>query len=275
MVSTSASGPAVSVDVPEHGDTHRQDVGISTLQHLAFLHREAVENARHARLLEHTPAAAAMLIALCLTVTALESGAARHVAFGVWIFFVLTAAIVMLRLAKMADVSGPRLLPLRGFVLDLNVTLLFAGFSWGAGAFLALPPNAGDLTLVLFGLSAASLVTGILRTRAASSYFLVPALALTGTAGLTGPSGAAPAILLGLAGLGLAIGGRVGRKPPQPPIPPASPHCFLSDLRQNGLNSGQPRNQPCAPRPPGVHHDQSIRSKITERIRHDVQRCRG
>lgn len=210
-----------SLDVPENGDRRRDGVQVSNLRQLALLHREAVENARHARLLAHTPAAAAALIALCLVVAALEAKSAWHVAFGVWVFFVLTAAIVMLRLAKMAEISSPRPLPLRGFVLDLNVALLFAGFSWGAGAFLALPPNAGDVTLVLFGVSAASLVTAILRTRAASTYFLVPALALTGTAGLTGLGGAAPAFLLALAGLALAIGAgwgesRAGRLPPRP-----------------------------------------------------------
>lgn len=221
MASKAAFSLAESMDVPEQGDRRHDGVQVSSLHHLALLHREAVENARHARLLAHTPAAAAALIALCLVVAALEAKSALHLAFGLWVFFVLAAAIVMLRLAKMTEISSLRPLPLRGFVLDLNVALLFAGFSWGAGAFLALPANVGDMTLVLFGISAASLVTGILRARAASTYFLVPALALTGTAGLTGPGGAAPAALLALAGLALAIGAgwgeiRAGRLYPRP-----------------------------------------------------------
>ena len=67
---------------------------------------------------------------------------------------------------------------LKSFSQDMSAILLFAGFAWGAGAFLALPATAGIGAVVLFAAGTSAAVALLLRERESAFLFLAPAAAL-------------------------------------------------------------------------------------------------
>ena len=119
-------------------DTERQNDQSGGIAKLALLHAEAEETARLANLLGRSLYAAIALPLLgALTVAFSEGmGTARLL---VWCAFVAAAAIAMLH-AYFRTIDQPfERVALNYFAKDLSAILLFAGFAWGAGAFLALP----------------------------------------------------------------------------------------------------------------------------------------
>jgi len=89
--------------------------------------------------------------------------------------------------------------------LDLNAVMLYAGFAWGAGAFLALPPGAQGWMLAAFAIGGAAAIGMLLRARNATLYFLAPNVVLAAGSALLGPAGWDAAA--GLLALGLALAG--------------------------------------------------------------------
>src|SRR6185312_6989078 len=117
---------------------------------LAALHVEVRETARLANLLGRS---AYMVLALpvltlaALAVSGLGDGLARPL---VWTAFMAmaTAAIVI---AYRHAIGRPfEHDALKSFSQDLSAILLFAGFAWGAGAFLAIPAHMPTGAVALF-----------------------------------------------------------------------------------------------------------------------------
>ena len=179
--------------------------GRAPLDQLAQLHDESVETARLANILGRTPGAAAVLLASGAAVVAFSAGQVSTPMLAIWGLFVAAAAIAMLRLYRHTLVSAFELLPLRAFVLDLHAVLLYAGFAWGAGAFLALPAAAGPWSLALFSAGAGRAIGALLRSRNATFFFLVPAAGLPMMAALFGAAGILGAGII--LGLGLLLAG--------------------------------------------------------------------
>lgn len=173
----------------------------SALTRLADLHAESVETARLANLLGRTPAAALALALGGLLLIALCADAVATPMLAAWAVFVGAGVAALLRIARRTARSAFELLPLRAFVLDLNAVLLYAGFAWGAGAFLVLPAATGTAGLIAYVIGGPALIALILQGRAPTFYFLAPALVLGLGAALTGPAGlagAGPVLLAGL-----------------------------------------------------------------------------
>jgi hypothetical protein len=167
-----------------------------TLARLASVHREAVETARLSNLLGRTPYVAALLFIGAAGVSALLYGTVPTAPLGVWGVFMLAASLALFRLYRQTLRSAFELLPLRAFVLDLHAILLYAGFAWGAGAFLALPQTASAAEIILFAGGASAIVAGVFRARAAALYFLAPAAGLPVIAALSGSGGLVPAVAI-------------------------------------------------------------------------------
>jgi hypothetical protein len=178
-----------------------RDVQTHALHRLSRLHEEAAETARLANLLGRAPFAAWLLIA-GVGVIALTSPLAVALSpLVLWSLFSAAAALVVLALYRRTSASAFELVPLRAFAADLDAALLFAGFAWGSGAFLALPEGSGALSLTLFSAGTAAGVAALLRARA-SLYFLVPATVISAMAALMrplpdGPLAATLVLLLG------------------------------------------------------------------------------
>jgi hypothetical protein len=174
------------------------------LRRLAFLHEECVETARHAEQLARTPLAACALIFGCAIVVALSAQSVPLGTLGLWALLVLAGAFGMLRLVQQTERAAFELMPLRAFALDLNAMLLYAGFAWGAGAFLAVPPDASALTLEWYAVGASLAVTGLFRAPVPTLCFVVPSTSLAVAAALVGAAGTPAAAMIMLLALVLA-----------------------------------------------------------------------
>jgi hypothetical protein len=93
---------------------------------------------------------------------------------------------------------------LHAFAQDLRACLLYAGFAWGAGAFLALPSDAHALAALAFAGVPALVLGLLLRERQSALLFLAPLAALTSLACVTRPfAGGTLAAAVVLAALGI------------------------------------------------------------------------
>ena len=167
------------------------EVQAHALHRLSRLHEEAVETAQLANLLGRAPFVGWVLIAGLGVVALTSAGAVPLSPLVLWCLFTAASALVILRLYQRTSAVAFELMPLRAFAADLDAALLFAGFAWGAGAFLALPDGASALTLMLFAAGTAAGVGALLRARP-SLYFLVPAVILPAMAAFLRPLPDAP-----------------------------------------------------------------------------------
>jgi hypothetical protein len=154
---------------------------------LAELHHEAEETARLANLLGRSIHLAVALPAL----------AAATLAFGrvgvlesiVWMAFVL-AGCAAIGTCWRRTMAQPFERPaLKSFSQDLSAILVYAGFAWGAGAFLALPAATALGLVVLFAAGAGTAVAVLLRERECAYLFLAPTAALASFACVLRPLG--------------------------------------------------------------------------------------
>lgn len=154
---------------------------------LAELHHEAEETARLANLLGRSIHVAVALPVLAVaTLAAGQVGLAESAA---WLAFILagSAAIAVCWRRTMAQPFERA--ALKSFSQDLSAILVFAGFAWGAGAFLALPAGANIGLVVLFAAGAGTAVALLLRERECAYLFLAPVAALASFACVLRPLG--------------------------------------------------------------------------------------
>jgi len=200
----------------------------SPFARLAVLHEENVETIRLAALLGRTPMAACALILGCFLQLVLFGMLVPLVTVGVWGVLVLAGAFGLLRLVSQSERSSYELAPLRAFSLDLNAMLLYAGFAWGSGGFLAVPLHAGATTLLCFALGPSLVITAIVQLRTPVLCFLVPNIALGIAAALAGPAGIPAAMVIfvlgGMLGGSTAWAERRQSRRTSIPLLPASMH---------------------------------------------------
>jgi hypothetical protein len=156
----------------------------ANLLQLALLHDEARETAVLANLLGRAPYAASAIAGAALVTAGLSFGLGSAAALVTWLVLV-AAGIVAVARAYRHTISAPfERLPLRAFSRDLSAILFYAGFAWGAGAFLALPASASPLSIILFSAGTCVVVAGLLRARDQALIFLVPVAGLSALAPL-------------------------------------------------------------------------------------------
>lgn len=157
-------------EAPEIQDTRHP------VARLAALHAEAEETSRLANLLGRSIHAAIALPVLAGVTLALGSaGLAEGLT---WMGFILAASGAIF-LAWRRTIAQPfERAALKSFSQDLDAILVFAGFAWGAGAFLGLSSGANVGVVVLFAAGAGAILTVLLRERMSVFLFLAPVAAL-------------------------------------------------------------------------------------------------
>jgi hypothetical protein len=173
----------------------------AALNRLPVLHDESVRAARLTRFLAHAIQAAWLLMLAGAATLAIGGGRSLAEDFA-WSVLVLIGVLAMTRtyMRAFALKRGP----VESLAADLRACLLYAGFAWGAGAFLALPLAADGLGLVLFASLPALLMAALLRDTGAVLLFAAPVAVLCASAamlGLGGGAAGAGAVLLAQAAI--------------------------------------------------------------------------
>jgi len=184
-------------------DALRGESAVPALERLSHLHDEAVETAQHANLLGRAPRAA-ILLAAGFVLVALAIPGADLVSLAVWGLFVGAAAFAVIRAYRQGIRAPFEIKKLRAFAADLHAILLYSGFAWGAGAFLALPADTGPVAVMAFSAGTAAILGVVLRERAATLSFLAPAILIPAAAAVLRPlpdGGSTALAVLMLAGL--------------------------------------------------------------------------
>jgi hypothetical protein len=150
----------------------------ANLARLALLHDEAHETALLANLLGRAPAVATALVALALVAAGFCFAQSSVAALVVWLVLVAASAGAILRGYVQAIRVPFERTPLRAFSEDLSAIMLYAGFAWGAGAFLVLPSALPLPGLVLFSAGTCMAVAALLRAREHALLFLAPVAGL-------------------------------------------------------------------------------------------------
>ncbi len=149
----------------------------SSLDRLKALHGEAEETARLANLLGRSfYATIALGLASAATLAFADTGLACEAAWAMLMVF----AIAALARAYRHTIAQPfERAALRSFAEDLNAILLYAGFSWGAGAFLALAGDTHPVAVLLFSAGMSIVLAAILRKSVPVLYFIAPVALLS------------------------------------------------------------------------------------------------
>ena len=150
------------------------------LSRLAQIHAEAVETARLANLLGRSLHAAIALAVLAGLALALRgAGLSQTVA---WTILMTVGLLAMVRAYAFAIRQPFERASLHAFAQDLYACLLYAGFAWGAGAFLALPAASSGSIALLFAAAPTIVLAALLRERRSVLLFLAPVAGLTSLA---------------------------------------------------------------------------------------------
>ena len=91
-----------------------------------------------------------------------------------WCAFVALGSIAMLRVYAHTIGQSFQRPALKSFAETLSPMLLYAGFAWGAGAFLALPVSTDPLAAMAFVAVPSTAIAALLRERDAVFLFLAP-----------------------------------------------------------------------------------------------------
>lgn len=181
----------------------------SGFERLAMLHDEARETAILANLLGRTPYVAAALTLFTVAAIAASYRVLPVAEPATWAVLMLIGIGAIIR-SYVRTIAQPfELGALREFSADLHAILLYCGFAWGAGAYLALAPQAAPSILLAFTAGAAIVVAAILRAKEISLGFVAPVAALAAFAAVLRPLPAGPLgaafVLIACAAVGYAI----------------------------------------------------------------------
>jgi hypothetical protein len=171
-----------------HGQKASEQISVraGSLAKLKVLHAEAEETARLANLLGRSGYVGAALPFLAIVTIGMSIGVGTAPKI-VWLLLVGAVALAML-IAYRHAMKRPFERPaLKDYAKDLSAILLFAGFAWGAGAFLTLPSGLSATAAVAFATLPAMAIAYLLRDRDALALFLAPITGLTAAACLLKP----------------------------------------------------------------------------------------
>jgi len=152
-----------------------------------LLHDEARETALLSNLLGRTAYAAGGLAVAALATVLLARGSMPIAEPAIWLVLVLIGVGAMARSYARTIRQPFERGPLREFAYDLNAISVYAGFAWGAGAFLALGPQTTPATLTIFATVVPAFMAATLRAREISLGFLAPVAGLGAFAAVLRP----------------------------------------------------------------------------------------
>jgi hypothetical protein len=156
----------------------------ASLARLAMLHDEARETALMANLLGRAPQAAVALAGFALVTATLSFTHVSIISLAVWLAL-MTGSVAAIARAYAHTIRAPfERVPLRSFATDLSAILFFAGFAWGAGAFLAMPATASASMVLLFSAGTCAAIAALLRSPEHVLFFLAPVAGLAALASL-------------------------------------------------------------------------------------------
>jgi hypothetical protein len=161
---------------------------------LPKIHAETSETANLARFLRSAVTAGAALILLGALALILAGGAGIQQEFA-WSVLVLIGVAAMLRSYIKSTAQAFDRAPLRQSARDLRAILFYAGFAWGAGAFLLLGNNPVPITGLCFAVLPGVFLLPLLKDRAACLAFIAPVTGLAAIAIILEPWGDAPVAL--------------------------------------------------------------------------------
>ncbi|MBV9046422.1 MAG: hypothetical protein JO294_14975 [Alphaproteobacteria bacterium] len=148
------------------------------LAKLSAMHAEAVETAELSNLLGRSLHVAIALPVLALATVLLAGGAGIPSTIA-WLILVAVATLSIARAYGHAIHQPFERTVLHAFWRDINACLLYAGFAWGAGAFLGLAAQSSVGVALLFAAAPPILFMTLLRERESVLLFLAPVAALT------------------------------------------------------------------------------------------------
>jgi hypothetical protein len=155
------------------------------LTKLRVMHDEAEETSRLANLLGRARYVGLLLPVLLFAAVVLSPAPSARA--GGFCVLVLLAAGALLYTHRKAMHAPFDRAPLKAFSADLDAILLYAGFAWGAGAFLVLPANTDPAYTAFFSGGTAAVIAMIVRKREAVLMFAAPAGLLTALAAQSKP----------------------------------------------------------------------------------------
>jgi hypothetical protein len=195
-----------------------QPIAGGAIAKLKVLHAEAEETAHLANLLGRSLYAGIAMPVLAILTIAL-SVEASPVQQLIWAGLVSLIAVAVLKSYRHAMREPFERATLKNFAKDLSATLFFAGFAWGAGAFLTLPENTPALAAVLFAALPGVFIAYLLRNQEALVLFLAPVAALTAAASILKPFAGGwqlavmvVAVNAAIAGISIAYGRLAGER---------------------------------------------------------------
>jgi hypothetical protein len=182
----------------------------AAIARLPLLHAEAAEQARLGRFVSRSvPAAGLLMLAGAATLAA--GGGTGESNLGsdfVWSLLVLAGVAAMTLNHIRGQAAGSlRRTRIEVAAADLRAILLYTGFAWGAGAFLALPAEPGVPLALAFALAPALLMVALLKDEGGIAAFTAPVMVLTAAAALfkDWPGGHIACALLVAAGLAVIL----------------------------------------------------------------------
>ena len=181
---------------------------LEALDRLPQLHAETADTAHLARFLAGAVNAAGALTLLGMAALAFEAGGTLKACFS-WAILVLFGVGALLRSYIRSTAAAFDRAPLTEAAQDLRAILLYAGFAWGAGAFLVLSPEAGWMEVLPFAVLPSLAIALLLKDMEGPLAFLIPLTAMTVAAAVLRPwpdAGLDTALLLMLQS---SIAGRV------------------------------------------------------------------
>jgi hypothetical protein len=166
-------------------ETVADPVRVNPFARLRAVHDEAQETSRLANLLGRSFYVSLLLPTLAaIAISVAHAPLFRAASFATLVLLGSTALLIAYRRA----VRTPFLrLSLREYAADLDAIMLYAGFAWGAGAFLIVPPGSDPAIAVLFSGCAAALVAAFVGAREPVFMFAAPAGLLTALAAYLQP----------------------------------------------------------------------------------------
>jgi hypothetical protein len=158
--------------------------GLAPLARLKALHEEAEETARLANLLGRTLYAGIVLaLGSAATAALATTSVSRQMGWLILMFLAIGAVFHAYRHTMAAPFERAAL---RSFAEDLKAILLYAGFAWGAGAFLALGVAANPFAAIFYSGGMIAALALLLRSSAPVVYFAIPSAMLCAVSSLLG-----------------------------------------------------------------------------------------
>ena len=151
---------------------------VAALDQLARLHVETSEASRLVKFLRSAVHAASLFMLMGTCVLFLGGGPTIGHNFS-WAALVLSGVAALLYSYIRTNAAGFGRAPISQAARNLRVILFYMGVAWGAGAFLAVPPDLPALQTILFAVVPAILMAMLLNDVGGLAAFQIPAGLLT------------------------------------------------------------------------------------------------